>query len=83
MDSGAIRNYILLKVIKRLGLSYRQKKDLYPLVIISGDPILYGNGIIYFEIGLVELKIKGKNVIIFFNILPLGKDEAVLGILFL
>ncbi len=35
------------------------------------------------ETGPVEVEIKGRRIIIFFNILPLGKDEVVLGILFL
>ena len=83
MESKIIKNYILLKVIERLRLFYRQKKNLYPLVTISGDPILYKNGIIYLKTGLVELEIKGKSVIISFNILLLGKDKIVLGILFL
>ena len=74
---------MLLKVIKRLGLSYRQKRDLYPLVIISRDLILYRDGMIYLETGLVELEIEGRNIVISFNVLPLGKDEAVLGMPFL
>ena len=74
---------MLLKAIERLGLSYRQKRDLYPLVTISGDPILYRDGIIYLKTGLVELEIKGRNVVISFDVLLLGKDEAVLGMPFL
>ena len=35
------------------------------------------------ETGLVKVEIKGRKVIISFNILLLGKDKAVLGILFL
>ncbi len=72
-----------LKVIKRLGLSYRQKRDLYPLVTILGDLILYKNKIIYFKTGLVELEIEGRNVVISFNVLLLRKNKTVLGILFL
>ena len=34
------------------------------------------------EIGPVGVEIKGRKIIISFNILPLGKDKAVLGILF-
>ena len=83
MDSKIIRNYILLKAIKRLGLAYKQKRDLYPLVTISEDLILYKDGIIYLKIGLVELKIKGRHVVISFNILLLGKNKAVLGMPFL
>jgi len=64
-------------------LPYRQKKNLYLLVTISGDLILYGNGIIYFKTGPVELEIKGWKVVVLFNVLLLGKDKAVLGILFL
>ena len=44
---------------------------------------MYKNKIIYFKIKLVELKIEGKHIIILFNVLLLGKDEAVLGMLFL
>ena len=66
-----------------MGLLYRDKENLYLLVTISGDLILYGDGIIEIEIGLVKVEIKGREVVISFNILLLGKDKAVLGILFL
>ena len=66
-----------------MGLPHRDKKDLYLLVTISGDPILYRDSIIQIETGLVKVEIKGKKIIISFNILLLGKDKAVLGILFL
>ena len=74
---------MLLKAIKRLGLFYRQKRDLYPLVTILGDLILYRDGIIYFETGLVELEIKGRYVVVSFDVLPFGKNKAVLGMPFL
>jgi hypothetical protein len=48
-----MRNYILLKVVKRIGLLYRQKWDLYLLVTILGDLIAYRGGIIYLKIGLI------------------------------
>jgi len=83
VDNGAIRNYMSLKAIERLGLSYKQKKDPYPLIIISGDPILYKDGIIYLKTRPVELEIEGRSIITFFNVLLLGKDKAVLRILFL
>ena len=35
------------------------------------------------EIGPVKVEIKGRKIIIFFNVLLLGKDKAVLGIPFL
>ena len=50
---------MLLKTVKKLGIPYRQKKYLYPLVIISGDPISYKNRVIYIKTELVELRIKG------------------------
>ena len=37
---------MLLTVVKRMGLLYRDKENLYPLVTILGDPILYGDSII-------------------------------------
>jgi len=36
-----------------MGLPYRQKKDLYPLIIILEDPIAYRGGIINLKIGLI------------------------------
>jgi hypothetical protein len=81
VNSGVIRNYITLKVVKRLGLLYRQKLEPYTLVTISGDPVLYKDGIINLEIGLVQVNIKGYNIIVNFNILPLGQDKAVLEII--
>jgi len=70
-------------VIKRLGLLYKQKEDLYPLVTISGDPIVYRDRIIHFETGPMELELERKRIVISFNVLPLRKDKAILGILFL
>jgi len=83
VNNKVIRNYILLAVIKWLGLPHRQKEDLYPLVTISGDPIIYRDKIIYFKTGPIELELKGKCIIILFDVLLLGKDKAVLEILFL
>jgi len=52
-------------------------------VIILEDLILYRNGIIYFKIRPIKLEIKGRYVIISFDVLLLGKDKAVLEMLFL
>src|SRR6266568_6888407 len=78
-----MQNYMLLAAVKRIGLLYRDKENLYLLVTILGDPIIYRDGIIQMETGLVKVEIKGQKISISFNILPLGKDKAVLGILFL
>jgi len=59
VDSRVIRNYMSPAAVKRMGLLYRDKKDLYLLVIISGDPIIYRDGIIQMEIGPVNVEIKG------------------------
>jgi len=56
-----------------------QKEYLYLLNIILKDLINYRGGIINLEIGLVIIRIKGKEVIINFNILLLGNDKVVLG----
>ena len=72
---------MLFKTVKRLRILYKQKKYLYPLIIILGDPISYKNRVIYIKTKPVELKIKRWTVVINFNILLLGKDEVVLGIL--
>jgi len=78
-----MRNHISPVVIKRIGLPYRQKENLYLLVTILGDPISCGNGMIYFKTGPVEIEIKGWKAVVLFNVLLLGKDEAVLGMPFL
>ena len=64
-------------------MPYRLKESLYPLVIILGYLISYKNKVICIKIKLVELRIKGQKIIINFNILPLGNDEAVLKIFWL
>jgi len=48
--------------------------------MILRDLINYRGGIINLEIGLVIIRIKGKEVIINFNILLLGNNKVVLGI---
>ena len=83
VDSKVIKNHISPAAIKKMGLLHRQKQNPYLLVIISGDPILYRDGIIYFKTGPIEVTIKGQKVVISFNILLLGKNEAVLGMPFL
>ena len=50
---------------------------------ISGDLILYRDGMIYLETGLVELEIEGRHIVISFDVLLLRKDKAVLGMPFL
>jgi len=51
VNSGVIRNYILLAVVKKIGLPYRQKEHLYLLVTILGDLITYRGGIINLKTG--------------------------------
>jgi hypothetical protein len=53
VDSGVIKNYITLKIIKWLKLLYRQKLKPYTLIIILGDLVLYKNKIINLKTGLV------------------------------
>jgi len=60
-------------------MTCQQKEYLYLLNIILRDLINYRGGIINLEIGLIIIRIEGKEIIINFNILPLGNDEAVLG----
>jgi len=54
------------------------KKYLYPLNLILENLINYRKGIINLEIGLVIIRIKGKEIIMNFNILPLGNNKVVL-----
>jgi hypothetical protein len=83
VDSGVIRNHIIPKVVERLGLLYKQKLEPYTLVTILGDLVLYKDEMINLETGLVQVSIKRHDIIVNFNILPLGQDEAVLGMIWL
>jgi len=47
--------------------------------MILKDLINYRGGIINLEIGLAIIRIKGKEIIINFNVLLLRNDKAVLG----
>jgi len=47
--------------------------------MILGDLINYRGNIINLETGPVIIRIKGKEIIINFDILPLGNNKAVLG----
>jgi len=51
--------------------------------MILRDLINYRGGIINLEIGLVIIKIEGKEIIMNFNILLLGNNKVVLGMLWL
>ena len=50
MDSRAIRNYILLAIVKQIGLPYRKKEHLYLLIIILKNLIAYKGDIINLKI---------------------------------
>jgi len=51
--------------------------------MILGDLINYKGGIINLETGLVIIKIERKEIVMNFDILPLGNNEVVLGMLYL
>jgi hypothetical protein len=53
VDSKVTKNYITLSTVEWLRLLYRQKLESYTLVTILGDLVLYKDGIINLEIGLV------------------------------
>ena len=83
MNNRVTRNHISPAAIKKNKTILQTKKNLYLLVIISDNPILYKDGIIHFKTELIKVTIEGQKVVISFDILLLGKDEAVLGIPFL
>jgi hypothetical protein len=60
-------------------LHSRQKP--YTLVTILGDLVPYKDSIINLETRLVQINIKERDIIVNFNILLLGQDKAVLGII--
>ena len=63
-----------------MGILYKEKEYLYPLITILKKLVLYSNSIINLETELVQVNIKG-SIIINFNILLLGQDKAVLKII--
>ena len=50
MDSRVTRNYIIPKIVKQLGILYKKKEYLYPLIIILKELVLYKNSIINLKI---------------------------------
>ena len=78
VNSGAIKNYILLKTAEKLKIFYKLEENPYLLVTILGDLISYRNRVIYIKIKPIKLRIKGQKVIISFNILLLENNKAVL-----
>ena len=57
--------------MERLGILYKKKEYLYPLVIILGELVLFKDNIINLEIGPIQVNIKGQSIIANFNILLL------------
>ena len=53
VNSRAIRNHIILKVVEWLGIPHKEKEKPYSLVMISGEPVLYKDGIINLKTGLI------------------------------
>ena len=53
VDSKVTKNHIILKVVERLKIPYKEKKKPYLLVIISGELILYKDGIINLKTELI------------------------------
>ena len=58
VDSKVTKNHIILKVVEQLGILYREKKKPYSLVTISGELVLYRDGIINLETGPIQINIK-------------------------
>ena len=58
VDSKAIKNHILLKVVEQLGILYKEKKKPYLLVTISEEPVLYKDSIINLKTELIQINIK-------------------------
>ena len=53
INSKATKNHIALEVVEQLKILYKEREKPYLLVTISGEPILYKDGIINLEIGLI------------------------------
>jgi hypothetical protein len=72
VDNKVIKNHITSSIIEWLGLLYRQKLESYTLVTILKDLVLYKDSIINLKTGLIQVNIKGRDVMVNFNILLLG-----------
>ena len=63
-----------------MGILYK-KKNLYLLVTILEELVLYKDNIINLKTGPIQVNIKGQIIIVNFNILLLGTNKAVLKII--
>ena len=64
-----------------MGILYKKKKYLYPLITILGELVLYKNNIINLKTRPIQVNIKGRSITVNFNILLLGQDKIVLKII--
>jgi hypothetical protein len=58
VNNRVIKNHIIPSIVEWLKMLYRQKLELYALVIILGDLVLYRDKIINLKTGLVQVNIK-------------------------
>jgi hypothetical protein len=72
VNNRVTRNHIIPNTVEQLGMPYRQKLKPYTLIMILEDLVLYKDGIINLETGLVQINIKRQDIIVNFNILLLG-----------
>ena len=81
MDSRVTKNHITPKIVKWLGILYKEKKHLYLLITILRELVLYRDSIINLKTGLIQVNIKERNIIVNFNILLLKSYKGVLKII--
>ena len=64
-----------------MGILYREKEYIYLLITILEELVLYKDSIINLKTRPIQVNIKGRSIIVNFNILLLGQDKAVLKII--
>ena len=58
VDNRVTKNHIILEVVERLGILYKEKEKPYSLVIILGELVLYKDSIINLKTELIQVDIK-------------------------
>lgn len=79
VDSGAEADYIDPKVVNKLKLPWKYKKEAYTLHNLEGDMFDYEDGWITRELDHLKVFINGKNQGVTLDIIPMKHHDIVLG----
>src|SRR5438046_1078259 len=79
VDSGADENYIHWKLVRKLGLKLRRRKEPYILCRVEGKETSYNKEMVTQETGPITLQLNKRYRKESFDIMELGDHQMLLG----